>query len=242
MGRPDARAEAQIAAFADEVRAALGERLVSLVLHGSAAGDDWVAGRSDVNTAVVVPHVTLEVLETLAPLVARWRARGFALPVVMDGEYLARARDTFPIELDDIRRQHRVLAGADPFAALEIDRAALRRECEYEARGKLLRLRALFLDTARTPAAIETLMVESLKSFVIVLRHLLRLRGGGDAHGYGDVLAAGERAIGPLPAMRKLFGHREGTATLGAATLRAEFGAYLGEVERIVEAVDALDR
>jgi hypothetical protein len=242
MARPDARVEARIAAFTDEVRTALGDRLVSLVLHGSAAGEDWVADRSDVNTAIVVPRVTLEVLEALAPLVTRWRGRGFALPVLMDREYLDGARDTFPMELDDIRRQHRVLAGTDAFAALEIDPRALRRECEYEARGKLLRLRALFLDTARTPAAIEQLMVESLKSFVIVLRHLLRLRDGEAAHGYGDVLAAGERAVGPLPTMRKLLAHRAGDARLRAGALRAEFGAYLGEVERIVEAVDAVAR
>jgi len=242
MARPDARAEAQIDAFTGEVQGALGDRLVALVLHGSAAGEDWVAGRSDVNTAIVVPRVTLEVLEALAPLVGRWRARGFALPVLVDREYVDRARDTFPMELDDIRRQHRLLAGTDVFATLELDPAALRRECEYEARGKLLRLRALFLDTARTPAAIETLMVESLKSFVIVLRHLLRLRHGEGAHRYADVLAAGERAIGPLPAMRKLLGHRGGEAKLSAGALRAEFGAYLGEVERIVEAVDALER
>ena len=242
MARPDARAEAQIAAFTAEVRSALGDQLVSLVLHGSAAGEDWVAGRSDVNTAIVVPRVTLDVLEALAPLVARWRPRGFALPVLMDREYLAGARDTFPMELDDIRREHRVLAGSDAFATVEIDPAALRRECEYEARGKLLRLRALFLDTARTPAALEQLMVGSLKSFAIVLRHLLRLRGGEGPHRYGDVLAAGERAVGPLPTMRKLLGHRAGESRVGAGTLRAEFGAYLGEVERIVEAVDAIAR
>jgi len=241
MARPDARIEAQIAAFGEEVQRALGDRLVALVVHGSAAGDDWVANRSDVNTAIVVPRVTVDVLEALAPLVARWRARGFALPAVMDEEYLRHARDTFPMELDDIRRQHRVLAGGDPFAALVIDRGALRRECEYEARAKLLRLRALYLETAGTPSAIETLMLESLKSFVVVLRHLLRLRDGDGAHGYGDVLAAGERVVGPLPVMRKLLGHRARVAKVDARALRAEFGAYLGEVERIVEAVDALD-
>jgi hypothetical protein len=184
MARLDARAEAQIVAFTDEVRAALGDRLVALVLHGSAAGDDWVAGRSDVNTAIVVPRLDVAVLELLAPLVARWRQRGFALPVLMDREYLAGARDTFPMELDDIRRQHRVLAGEDVFADFVLDARALRRECEYEARGKLLRLRALFLETARTPAAIESLMASSVKSFLIVLRHLLRLRGADHQHGY----------------------------------------------------------
>jgi hypothetical protein len=158
----------------------------------------------------------------------------------MDREYLAGARDTFPMELDDIRRQHRVLAGEDPFAGLVLAREAIRRECEYEARGKLLRLRALFLETARTPAAIEDLMAGSVKSFAIVLRHLLRLHHDERAHAYGDVVAAGEDLLGPLPAMRRLLAHRSGTAPVARGALRAEFGAYLAEVERIVEAVDAL--
>jgi len=241
MPRPDAAVEAQIAAFTRDVQAALGDRLLSLVLYGSAAGDDWVESRSDVNVAVVVPRVTVDVLEALAPVVARWRGKRFALPLVADREYLASARDVFPMELDDIRRQHRVLAGADPFAALVVERAALRRECEQEARGKVLRLRTLFLDAAGRPSALEPLMVESLKSFLVVLRHLVRLRGGEGAHSYHEVLAAGARLLGPLPVMQQLLDHRTGAARLGAAALRTQFGAYLAEVERIVAALDAFD-
>jgi len=240
MTRPAAEIEARIVAFAEAVRAALGEELVALVVYGSAASGDWVDRRSDVNTAIVVPRVTIDVLERLAPAVADARARGFALPALMDEEYLARARDTFPMELDDIRRQHRVLAGQDPFAALTVERAALRRECEYEARAKLLRLRALFLETARTPEAVEALMTGSLKTFLVVLRHFLRLHHDEPAHGYADVLAAGERVLGPLPTCTRLLHHRTGETSLAPAALRAEFGAYLGEVERIVAAVDAL--
>jgi len=233
--------ETDIAAFTRDVRDALGERLLCLALHGSAAGPDWVAGRSDVNSVVVVRWVTLEVLEALAPVVARWRPRGFASPAIMDHEYLTHARDTFPMEIDDIRRQHRVLAGTDVFATATVEPAALRRECEHEARGKLLRLRALFLESAATPAALERLMIESLKSFLVVLRHLLALRHAEIPAGYGGVLAAGEAVLGPLPTMRRLLAHRAGDTRLGAQALRAEFGAYLHEVERIVAAVDTLD-
>src|SRR5439155_1414076 len=149
-----------------------------------------------------------DVLEALVPVIARWRKKRFALPLVADREYLESARDAFPMELDDIRRQHRVLAGADPFAAVVVERAALRRQCEHEARGKLLRLRALFLDAAGRPAALEQLMVESLKSFLVVLRHLIKLRGAEEANGYGEVLAAGARLLGPLPVMQRLLDHR----------------------------------
>src|SRR5947208_793414 len=118
MPRPDAAIEAQIAAFTRDVQAALGDRLRSLALYGSAAGEDWIANRSDLNVAIVVARVTPDVLEALVPVVARWRGKRFALPLIVDHEYLEAARDAFPMELDDIRRRHRVLAGADPFATL----------------------------------------------------------------------------------------------------------------------------
>jgi len=238
MARPDTRAEALINAFAGEVQAALGDALVCVVLHGSAAGDDWVADRSDVNTVVVAHRLTLDVLELLAPIVARYRAQRFATPVLMDDAFVVRARDAFPMELDDIHRQHRLLIGRDVFAALEVDRGALRTACEREARGKLLRLRALFLDFADRPEELERLMLESLKTFLIVLRHLARLRGANPGESYRDVLRAGEAVLGPLPAMQRLLAHRDGQR-LDAAKLRSEFGAYLTEVERIVGIADA---
>lgn len=240
MARPDERAEARINAFAGDVQTALGDALVCVVLHGSAAGDDWVADRSDVNMVVVARRLALEVLELLAPIVARYRPERFAAPVLMDDEFLNRARDTFPMELDDIHRQHRLLIGRDPFAALEVSRGAIRTECEREARGKLLRLRALFLGTVDRPDDLERLMTESLKTFLIVLRHLARLRGADPGQSYREAIRAGEAVLGPLPTMRRLLAHRDGQR-LDAGKLRAEFGAYLAEVERIVRAVDALD-
>ncbi len=237
MARPEARKERELGEFAADVQAALGERLLCLVLWGSAAGDDWSPDRSDLNTAVVVPRVTLAVLEALAPVVARWRPHGFALPLVVDRDFLARAADAFPMELDDIRAQHRLLAGTDLFTDVRVDPAAVRRQCEHEARAKLLRLRTLYLAGAADPAALERLMVESLKSFLVILRHLLRLRGEHPGPGYADALGGGERVLGALPTLRALLARR----APGAVATQVEFGAYLAEVERIVAALDALD-
>ena len=234
----DARLDGDLAAYTDEVQRALGPELTGLVLYGSAAGEDWIAGRSDVNLAVVVRRVTIATLDALAPIVARWRSKGFALPLVVDVEWLDRSRDVFPMEIDDIRRQHRVLAGGDPFAALETGWSALRRECEQEARGKLLRLRALYLEHAATPAEVTRLLLESTKSFVILLRHALRLRGQSVPHRYAEVVDAGERTFGPMPAIRRLVAER--ARAEAGDPLHDLFATYLTDVERIVAAVDSL--
>ncbi len=237
MATLDSQTEANLSAYAAAVEEALGEACVAVVLYGSAAGVDWIAGRSDLNTAIVVRRASADTLDALAPVVARWRGQGFALPVLLDEDQVAIACQLFPMELDDIQRQHRVLAGRDPFTHLGTDVAALRREVAQEAFGKLLRLRAFYLQHADAPETLGRLVVDSLTSFLTVLRHLLRLSGEPEPAGFEAALVAGERRLGPLPAMRAALAAR-GSAPAGA-DLDGLARAYVGEIERLVGAVQA---
>jgi predicted nucleotidyltransferase len=240
MPAPDARLERDLAGFVRVVTDVLGDGLEGVSLYGSAVTGDWVRGRSDVNTMLVVRGVTTGVLDALARCLPPWRRRGFALPLVVDADFLERARDVFPMEIDDARRSHRALAGRDVLATITVERAALRRQCEHEARAKLLRLRALYLDVAARPADLERLLVGSLKTFLVILRHVLHLRGVDQPMAYPDVLAAGERLLGPLPAFRRVLEHRSGRHRLGRRDVREEFSRHLADAERVVAAVDAL--
>ena len=240
MPAVDARLERDLAGFVRDVQQALGDGLVGVTVYGSAAAGEWVRGVSDVNTIVVVRAVTSATLDALAACVPAWRRRGFALPLVVEEDFFERGADAFPMELDDARRVHRTLAGPDLLATVRIDRTALRRQCEQEARGKLARLRARYLDVAARPADVEQLLVRSLTSFLVILRHLLHLRGDETAHAYADVLATGERVLGPLPAFRRVLEHRQATGRLARAEIREEFARYLADAERIVAAVDTL--
>lgn len=240
MAGPDARLEGRLRSFADEVTQALGARVVCIALYGSAAGRDWVAGSSDVNIAIVVDVVDARVLDALVPLVARWRNRGFAVPLLIDREYLARARDVFPIELDDIRLQHRVLAGTDVFDAALSPIELVRRECEYEARGKLLRLRTMYLVHAESPETLGRVVQRSLTSFLTLLRHFLRVRGREVPAGYDAVVRIGEEVLGPLPGLRRSLAQRQRGDTFAVELPATDFAEYLRDVERLVVAVDAL--
>src|SRR5262245_15088573 len=239
MARPDERLERLIATYGGEVEQALGPQLLCLAVYGSAAGSDFFEPHSDVNIAVVVPSVTIDVLESLAPVVMRWEKRRFATPLLIERDFLSRARDSFPMELEDIRRQHRLLAGDDLLMHVQVEPEAVRRQCEKEARSRLLRLRALYLATAGAPSALERLMLESLRSNLI-FRHLLRPQGHEAGMCYRDVLERGQEVLGPLPLMSRLLDHREGRTRLVPRALRLDFREYLGEVERIVDALDIL--
>lgn len=238
MSALDVRRERDLLTYAREVDATLRDACVGVVLYGSAAGNDWVEGRSDFNIVIVVNRAAPEVLSSLAPVIARWRPKGFALPVVLDRGQVEEATLLFPMELDDIKRQHRVLAGEDPFADIATDEAALRRECAQEAFGKLLRLRAFYLQHCADAPALARMMTDSVKSFVIAIRHLLRLRGEDVPLEYEAALAAAEHAVGALPVMREVLAQRRDPSP-DAARLRQLGTAYVAEAERVVAAVVA---
>src|SRR5262245_27806425 len=126
----DARAEAAVTRVVGDLHGALGDQLIGAVLYGSAIGDDWVRGRSDLNLAVLVASVTPGVLTAIVPAVHRWRRRGGALPLVIEPALLTRLTEVFPIEIADILHHHRLLCGRDVFADLTVAPAALRRQLQ----------------------------------------------------------------------------------------------------------------
>jgi hypothetical protein len=197
MPAPDARLAREIDVYADAVRDVLGPRLVCCALHGSAAHDDFVPGRSDVNTVVVAEPLDAAALDALGPVARRFAPQGFALPLCLDPAFLRRAADVFPMELDDLARHHRVLAGRDVLSTIRVAPEAIRRQAEHEARGLVLRLRALVLAGDEMHAALEPPLLDGLRRHLVLLRHTVRLAGGDPGGRHADAIRRGPP--GPAP-------------------------------------------
>lgn len=236
----DARAERTLADVTDQLRALCGERLVSVALYGSGVGDDYVAGRSDLNLAVVLQAIDRESMIALRAHAARWHKRSVATPLLLDRAFLATAADVFPMELYDIRDRHRLLSGEDVFAQIEIHDQHLRYECEHEARGKLLRLRQLYLEIGDNRGKLQALILDSLKTFLIVARTVVRMRGVALAPTYESALDAfcRERACS-LPLMSRLLRIKLNKEAWSGG-VEDVFHAYLSEVDSLVRIIDQL--
>jgi len=234
----DAKTEKAIAQIAEQVRQVFGAELVSLVLYGSAAGEDFAPGRSDLNFAIVVQRLTFAQLKSLHQHLPAWRKLGAATPLLLDRRFLERARDVFPAEFLDIKAQHRVLYGEEAFATLSIDSRHLRYQSEHEVRSKLLRLRALYVEVGADRKRLEGLMLDSVKTFLIIMRNVLRLRGGEGQPRYLEVLDQFERRLGiSFPTMRQLLRVKLGLGR-NVDALDTTFASYLDEVERLVDLID----
>ena len=243
MRRLDTRTEQAIEKFVHEIQRLYSDDLVSLILYGSAAGTDFVPDRSDLNFLVVLKSVAPEALRKAMPLVRAWHRQKIATPIIVDPEFLRSSLDVFPIEFLDMQEQHRVLVGTDILLDLKISPKNLRLQCEEELKGKLLNLRRTYLETAGRVEALEELMTQSLKSFLTVTRHLLRLKGIKPARELLEIIVQAEETLGiPLEAMRTVHSVRLGAVRLEKSEVSKLFDRYVAEIEQLAACADTILR
>src|SRR2546427_595167 len=97
--------------FADGVSQALGGRLVSLLLYGSAASGTHVPDRSDVNTLLICDVVDEGLFAALEPALARWVRAGNPAPLILaEREW----RESAPAGPEDLVHQAAAVIGFAP--------------------------------------------------------------------------------------------------------------------------------
>src|SRR5262245_37739958 len=184
MTKEEALERQELRALLDGLQLALGARLESVVLYGSAARGDWRQGTSDLNVAVVTAALDAATLQALTKPVLEWVKGRQTPPRLLTRAILAASLDVFPVELLDLRTHHVVLHGTSPFAGLVIRTEALRVQCERELREKLMRLREGYVTAHASKGALRDLLVDSYTSFIALFRGCLHLLGApvpGDA-------------------------------------------------------------
>src|SRR5881275_576569 len=154
-------AQLTIDTLGDAVSRALGPRLVSLLLYGSAARGTHVPKRSDVNTLLICDTVDGALFDALAPVVRAWTKAGHPAPLILTEREWRESADAFAIEYEDMREAHRLLAGRDPWSGIQVDRGQLRRQLEHELMGKLVRLRQAYAALHEDPKQLARVVVGS---------------------------------------------------------------------------------
>lgn len=227
--------------FVQDVQSVYGEDLLAILLYGSAAAGEHVAGRSDMNVAVILRRLTPALLRKAAGHLRGWHHQGFATPLFFDPETFDASLEVFPIEFLDMQERHRTLWGPDLLADLQIGRGNLRLQCEQELRGKWLKLCQSYVEGVSTPSDLERILRVALSSIVVLARTLLRL-GGEDPGGSADtVLDRAQVRFGASTAsLRRAYLVKRGDLRLGGSDLDALYREVLEEVQGLVRVVDGL--
>ncbi|MEO5656825.1 MAG: hypothetical protein ABIO65_02000 [Nitrospiria bacterium] len=223
-----------------ELKTRYGPDLTGAILYGSATGPEFLAGRSDLNLLVLLARVPLAALQAAREFSRAWR-RHRIRPLLMSPADVHRSLDVFPIEMLEIQAAHVTLYGDDPFGELRVRPADLRRQCECEFKRHVMRFRHAFIggDGAADPAR---LLTESITGLVPLLRAFSRVAGGPStpATRSETVMRAAQAAgFDPEPVL-KVLELKRGGRRLSRADLSALAGAYLDQLERVVDATDRL--
>ncbi|PYX27750.1 MAG: hypothetical protein DMG80_17875 [Acidobacteria bacterium] len=227
--------------FVNRLRATGEVNLVSIILYGSAAAGDYVAGQSDVNLLCVLGETSFPFLQALAPAVAWWREQKNRMPLVLGIEELKRSADVFSIELLDMRQSYRVLWGEDVLSTLVVPAKFHRVQLEYELREKTILLRQGLLSANGNADATWELMLRSLPAFSTLFRHaLLEFGEAGAGSKRQAVLKLAEKIGFDPAALLQLLDIREGKAAAKVADVNDLCGRYLKTVEQVTSAVDKM--
>ncbi len=233
--------EEKLDELVERLKGKLGDRLLSVILYGSAAAGDYHGGYSDLNVLCVVSKLGLTELGLCEPALAWWRQSGNPAPLLMTLEEVKHSSDCFPIEFEDMIERRRVLFGVDAIAGIAVRRVYYRAQLEHELRSRLFRLRRMAAAVLNDRKALLKLMLDSVSTFLVLLRHAMMLSGVRVANRKRDVAAKlSELGAEPRP-FETLLDVREGNLAPDSVDAAALFAAYLDQIEGLVRVVDGLE-
>jgi hypothetical protein len=225
----------------DDYKAIYGADLISIILYGSAVGQDYRPGRSDINFMMVLSEGGIEQLDKAFKTVAKWRRRNVAIPLFLTEGYIQSSLDVFPIEYLNFQQNHRLVFGNDVLKGLTFKTEDVRLQCEREIKGKLLLLREAFLETMGKDRQLKELIGRSLGALSAIFEALLYLKEEPPPTGKRAIIARTCELFdldGPL--FTKLLDLKEEKFKPGHDEVRVMFRDYLTQMRKLAKRVDAL--
>lgn len=226
-----------------KLQAAFGDRLVSVVLYGSAAASDHQPKFSDYNVLCVLTRIAREELAASEAIFQWWRVQGSPSPLLLSEAEVAGATDCFAIEFHDIKRHHKLLFGNDVITPLVVDDSFYRAQVEHDLRAKLLRLRQKAAGMLSEPDQLRRLLADSVSTFCVLFRHALALHAVEPPARKRDVVHAVSAMFGvDSLAFERLLDIREERVKAREVDPVSVLDHYLRGIETVIEAVDRLEK
>ena len=235
--------EDKLQELVDRLKRAHRERLLSVILYGSAAANgEHKEHFSDLNILCVLTHITPSELADSEPIFKWWRAQGNPAPLLLSEEELRTSTDCFPIEFHDIQERRRVLYGADLIQGLVIEKIFYRAQVEMELRAKLLRLRQKAAEVLLEKPALLRLMIDSVPNFLVLARHALLVSGMPSGWRKREIVRHLPEIGADGTPFDTLLDLRDQSKLARDVDAEALFSSYLKQIEALVGHVDRLNK
>ncbi|MFH1489995.1 MAG: hypothetical protein ABII06_13925 [Pseudomonadota bacterium] len=225
----------------EDYRALFGAEMKSIILYGSAAGEDYRPGLSDINLMVVVTEKGIESLDQTFKTVGKWLKRKVAIPLFLTPAYIESSTDVFPIEYLGFQRKHILVYGEDYLKNLVFKPQWIRLQCERDIKGKLLLLREAFVESAGRSRALREVVGPSIQAFLAVFEALLTLKEKDLPADKREILRATCEVFDLDAALfEKLLDIREKKSRPGDEEMKTLFKKYMKEIRKLAISIDAM--
>jgi len=226
----------------DDFRKVFGDDLVSIILYGSGAGSNYLPGKSDLNFLIVLSEQGIDNLDQAIDVVSKWKKKNVAVPLFMTKSYINSSLDSYPIEFLNIQKIYKMVFGEDVLKGLYFEPGLLRLQCEKELKGKLLHLRAGFLETEGKDKRIRNLIKVSLTAFISIFKALLYLvEAEIPVDRRGVIKSVAEKFGITADVFLKCADIKEDKGSFSSSEIKEIFKAYLTEVRKLSGIVNKLD-
>ena len=165
------------AQYVEQINQKWSTDLHGLILFGSVARGDYILGRSNINTLLIINNRSMDLLQRAGQLHRQWGKHQIIAPLLMTEEDLGRSANLFPLELLQMKQHHVVLSGQDPLEIITINETTLGWQCEQELMANLLRVRQRFIEGEGRIEAIQALLILSITAVLPCIRGILYLLG-----------------------------------------------------------------
>lgn len=225
--------------FANGLQQIYGDRLIAVLLYGSAARGDAQKKHSDANLLVVLQQCSAAALAKANPLLRRWLRKGQPPPLFFDREHIESSADVFPMEFLDILEHRKLLIGVDPFDGMTIPTIHLRHQCEHDLKGKLLHLLGTFTTHCHRTKDVRLLILESASNFFAIFRGVLRLANRAPSANRRQVAEQLKTLIeANCEILDEILDLRDGSRVWRDAEILAKFEQYLTVIRSVIRYVD----
>jgi len=225
----------------EQLRQMHADKLRCVLLYGSAAEPEAGSARGDQNVLVLVDEINPVQLEALGATTRAWLDAGNPPPLELTIDEWHRSADIFPMEYADILERHRVLHGVLP-SGVQLSRQDLRRQAEFEAMGKVLRLRQGIMHAGTDAKRQVELLRASHSTLMVIFRAVVRCAGESAPAQRELLIARVAELVGldPAPFARVLVLVREGGTPAAREAELLLFGTLEG-MQRLTAWLDVYD-
>ena len=215
------------------------DSLHTLYIYGSATTDDFNEKYSDINVAIILNDISIQNLIKARSCIKMLRKKNVTAPLFLTKEYIMDSLDSFPIEFLAIKSSHLTLKGDDFFADISIEPEHIRLQAERELKGKLLLLRASFLENIDRKNVLNALVVNSFSALIPVLKGILFFKGSEIPINALDVIKrASEVCEIDLSSFESAYKIKNRYLKLKSEEFVTFFESYISAVDSLTEFVD----